>query len=255
MPNYASALGEAVGKLIEVRMGDLLTPIAESCGYYYDRGGARPGIRPGKTLCLANASGIRYRIDGVIEDAGHQPIVLFESKYLRYQKHNRDKASWTCVAHYNLHKNFPTVRKSIAVLTGQWTAQSKSLMRSFGIELHEVPFDHIADTLGASQVEFRWHEKDSMIAERSFRHFQSLLDEEKRVIGTALLSPIADGLMHSVREALILDPNSARRLREIEVLIKTTENEFYPRVFATAADAIRELTKLVAPAEDIAGRL
>lgn len=148
MPNYASALGEAVGKLIEARMADLLTPVAESYGYYYDRGGTRPGVRRGKTLALANASGIRYRIDGVIEDAERQPIVLLESKYLRYQKHNRDKASWTCVAHYNLHKNFPTVRKSIALLTGRWTAQSKSLMTSFGIELHEVPFDHIADTSG-----------------------------------------------------------------------------------------------------------
>lgn len=255
MPNYASALGEAVGKLIEARMADLLAPTAESYGYYYDRGGGRPGVRRGKTLSLANASGIRYRIDGVIEDAVQQPIVLLESKYLRYQKHNWDKASWTCVAHYNLHKNFPTVRRSIALLTGRWTAQSKSLMTSFGIELHEVPFDHIADTLGASQVEFRWHERDSAIAQHAFGCFQSLPDEEKQAIGVALLAPIADALTRSVTEALTLDPNTARRLREIEILIKTTENEFYPKVFATAADAIRELTKLVAPADDIAGRL
>lgn len=74
-------------------------------------------------------------------------------------------------------------------------------------------------------------------------------------MGAALLEPIASALTESVSEALTLDPNTARRVKEIEILIKTTENEFYPRVFATAAEAIAELLTLQAPAEDIAGRL
>ena len=255
MPNYAAALGEAVGKLIEARMGELLIPVAVSHSYYYDRGGDRPGIRKGKTLSLANAAGIEYRIDGVIEDRNGDPVILLESKYLRYQKHNRDKASWTCVAHHNLHKNFPTVRKSIAVLMGRWTAQSKSLMSSFGIEIHQVPFDYAADTLGLWGVEFRWQEKDSSVAEPALARFQSLPEEERHLIGIALLEPVADALTQSVSQALTLSPNVARRLKEIEILIKTTHNEYYPKVFTSAGEAILELMKLQAPAEDLTGRV
>lgn len=38
--------------------------------------------------------GTEYKIDAVIANHAMQPIILFESKYLRYTKHNRDKGSW-----------------------------------------------------------------------------------------------------------------------------------------------------------------
>ena len=117
--NYASALGEAVGKLIE---GSLIEVIEEEV---VSRNCA---IMPYK---LRNGSDNIYQIDAVIFDTNNNPVLLLESKYIRYKKHNRDKASWLCVAHHNLRKTHPTIRKSIAVLAGNWSAPSKSLLHSY----------------------------------------------------------------------------------------------------------------------------
>lgn len=46
--NTASALGEAVGKLIEDEIERTLRPICGTVGYVYDRGGSRPSARRGK---------------------------------------------------------------------------------------------------------------------------------------------------------------------------------------------------------------
>jgi hypothetical protein len=146
--NWASALGETIGKLIEDEIERTLKPVCTAKGYYYDRGGPRPGIRSGKKLQMVNHSGNTYQLDAVIENPERWPVVLLESKYLRYKKHNRDKASWTCASHYSLRKTHPTVRKSIAVLSGNWSKPSKAFMESFGIELYEVPFESMCQVLG-----------------------------------------------------------------------------------------------------------
>lgn len=91
--NSASALGEAVGKLIEDEIQNILKPLCSSRGYYFDRGGLRPEKRKGIQLSMINKSGNRYQLDAVIETSDGKPIIIIESKYLRYKKHNRDKAS------------------------------------------------------------------------------------------------------------------------------------------------------------------
>lgn len=51
-----------------------------------------------KKLLLYDNYGNDYNIDGVITDESMRPIILFESKDIRYKKHNRDKGSWICNA-------------------------------------------------------------------------------------------------------------------------------------------------------------
>src|SRR3990172_6666856 len=158
--NSASALGEVVGKLIEDEIERIIRPICGANGYVYDKGGRRPEKRVGVKLTMINRSGNAYQLDGVIELPDGSPIVLLESKYLRYKKHNRDKASWTCSAHYSLRKSYPTIRKSIAVLSGNWSLPSKKFMQSFGIKLYRIPFDTICNALDDYGIMFDWPEKD-----------------------------------------------------------------------------------------------
>jgi hypothetical protein len=116
--NAASALGEAVGKLIEEAIVEGLREEVQRRNHT---------IRAAK---LTNGSGNTYQIDAVVFDEEDNPVIIIDPKYIRYTKHNRDKGSWLCVAHYNLRKTYPTIRKSIAVLAGRWSAPSKSLIRS-----------------------------------------------------------------------------------------------------------------------------
>jgi hypothetical protein len=103
--NPGSALGEAIGKSIEDEITKAVRCLAEEKYGLHARSGK-----------LANGDGNTYQIDRIIEDKNGNPLITVEIKYLRYKKHNRDKASWTCTAHYNLRKTYPSVRKSMAVL-------------------------------------------------------------------------------------------------------------------------------------------
>ena len=175
-----SALGEAVGKLFETAVLETVRSTVE------DR---RHSIRPAR---LRNGTGNIYQIDVVVFDAQDRPVIIIDPKYIRYTKHNRDKGSWLCVAHYNLRKTHHSIRKSIAVLAGRWSAPSRDLIRSFGVEVIEVPFEDMATTLGRHGVEFDWPEAEGeRVARASLQRFTNLDDD------TRLGDRDGDGIEHS----------------------------------------------------------
>lgn len=147
MANPASALGEAIGKSVEREIQSIIRRAVFPYGLRVDTGGPRKEKRKGVKLLLVNETGNEYQIDTIVEDKNGQPLILVESKYLRYKKHNRDKASWTCVAHFKLRTTYPTIKKSIAVLMGNWSAPSRKLMEAFGVEVIEIPFKQMVEVL------------------------------------------------------------------------------------------------------------
>ena len=114
-----SALGQEVGKLFESAVIESVRDEVESRDF---------SIRPAR---LRNGTGNTYQIDAIVFDADEQPVIIIDPKYIRYTKHNRDKGSWLCVAHYNLRKTHRSIRKSIAALAGRWSAPSKAMIQSF----------------------------------------------------------------------------------------------------------------------------
>lgn len=107
--NSAAALGQAAGELFEKSVLDILSTTVQERGYTV------------KSDKLRDAHDTPYSIDAVIYDDKTRPIILIDTKYIRYKKHNRDKASWVCTAHSLLRKHHKTLRKSIVVLGGQWS--------------------------------------------------------------------------------------------------------------------------------------
>ncbi len=253
--NPASALGEAIGKLIEDELERTLSPLCSERGFIYDRGGQRPSKRKGVKVTMVNKSGNVYQLDGVIENSVGEPIVILESKYLRYKKHNRDKGSWTCAAHYSIRKSHPTIRKSIAVLSGNWSTPSKKFMESFGIELYEIPFDFMCKVLKEQAVEFDWHEKDQVTPQDSWRNFQKLTDAKKKLMGEKLVTHIHDPLTRSVTMTLEMEEDWVKSLAEVELLLKTERNEYFTYTFASAREAIQFLLSLQVDAPDMRGKL
>ena len=238
--NPASALGEAVGKVFEAAVLECLRTEVEArdCS-----------IRPER---MVNGTNNTYQIDAIVFDADDNPIILIDPKYIRYTKHNRDKVSWLCVAHYNLRKTYPTIRKSIAVLAGRWSEPSKELLRSFGVEILEVPFEHMVATLIEHDVDFDWPEKNRDIPRKAFDVWQDLDEEARGQVGEDLVASISADLQESVGRVLDVDVDSLpARLSEVEVLLKSDRGEIVLQSFGSVVDAVQAMTALLSDKPDI----
>jgi len=238
--NPGSTLGEAIGTLVEVEVNRLLRPIAEENGCVYITVGP-PNRQTGKPtkLLLKDTTGNQFQIDSVIANADMQPLVLIESKYIRYTKHNRDKGSWICTAHYSLRRTFSTVRKSVAILVDNWSAPSKALMESFDVSLFEVSFSKIATTLSEYGVNILWGEKERDKAILAWEKWTQLNEAQYDEIGHKLLSDIEPNLRESMK--ITLDTTAPRQINEVELMIATNVGESKQYTFNSIESVIEFL--------------
>ena len=242
--NPASALGEAVGKLFEAGVVAGLREEIEARGCV---------IRPAR---LTNGTGNTYQIDAVVFDSNENPVIIIDPKYIRYTKHNRDKGSWLCTAHYNLRKTYPTIRKSIAVLASRWSAPSKALIRSFGVETMEVPFDDMVSVLAGYGVNFAWSEKDRETPREAWEQFASLGNDALGTIAIGLTAGIIIRLKTSVTRVLDADIASLpTRISGVEVLLKTDRDEMVLLAFDSVAASLEAMARLVSDRPDISDLL
>jgi hypothetical protein len=254
MPNPASALGEAVGKSVEREVQTIIQECVAPFGLYVDVGGKRKGRR-GQKLLLVNETGNEYQIDTVVENKDGKPLILVESKYLRYKKHNRDKASWTCVAHFKLRTTYPSVKKSIAILLGNWSKPSQELMKSFGIELILVPFKRMVRVLRHHKIDFDWPEKDSETPKVGWKTYNELDDVQRRDIARKCLSNEREKIRRMILDAVRADPEKPKNIDKIELLLRTSHNEYYVKKFPHIKDTIQYLISLIEDARDLRGLL
>ena len=242
--NPASALGEAVGKLFESAVVAGLRQEVEVRGYT---------THPAR---LTNGTGNTYQIDAVVFDADENPVIIIDPKYIRYTKHNRDKGSWLCTAHYNLRKTYPTIRKSIAVLAGRWSDPSKALMRSFGVEILEVPFDGMVSILEEYGINFAWAEKDRETPRAAWEHFAGLENDTRVAIASHLTAGVIDRLRSAVTQVLDADiATLPTRISEVEVLLKTDRDEMVLLTFDSVASSLQAMARLVSDRPDISDLL
>jgi hypothetical protein len=225
-----SALGEDIGSLVEGNIRKVIENESKKYGFRAVR------------RTLRNNLGSYHRIDIVVEDLKNNPIILIEPKYLRYKKHNWD--SRLVAGHYSLRKTYRSIRKSIAVLAGNWTDNSIYFLKNFGVEVYRIAFSTISDILNEYSVTFSWAEKDKETPERALRTFRALSKEVHEEIGERIVKIIEKDLRYSVKTTLSLDPSEARSIREVEVLIKTKQGEFYVSSFNNVTSAMQYLLRL-----------
>lgn len=242
--NPASALGEGVGKLFERAVVEGLRREVESRNHT---------VRPAR---LTNGTGNSYQIDAVVFDADENPVIIIDPKYIRYTKHNRDKGSWLCTAHYNLRKTYPTIRKSIAVLAGNWSVPSKALVRSFGVEVLEVPFAHLVEVLKGYKVAFDWGEKDRETPRASWEIFSNLEDVDYADIGAKFTEEVMGSLTTAVTQVLDTDVSTLpSRISGVELLLKTDRDEMLLLTFDSIVASLQAMTNLVSDRPDISDLL
>ena len=242
--NAASALGQGVGKLFEGAIRRGLEDVATERGH---------SIRPAR---LRNGTGNVDQIDAVVFDADDNPVIIIDPKYIRYTKHNRDKGSWLCVAHYNLRKTYPTIRKSIAVLAGRWSEPSKELIRSFGVATLEVPFAHMASTLGEYGVVLPGRRETGKRPALPGGVSRCWTMRPPAAIAVGLTEGIIEGLRAAVAQVLDADIATLPTRRSgVEVLLKTDRDEMLLQTFDSVAAALRAMGGLVFDRGDVSDLL
>ncbi len=235
--NPGDALDKALGTLLEGEVHRILKPLAEEKGCIYITAGPanRKTGRRAK-LILTDSDGNEYNVDSVIVNSRIQPLVLVESKYIRYKKHNRDKASWICTAHARLRQRYVTVRKSIAVLMGSWSKPSKRLLQSFEVELFEIAFSDICEILTQHGIDYRWAEKDRRKAMEGWQAFCRLPEHVRSQIARSLIAKVENDLRRSLEVAL--DESIPRQVRSVSVVVRSNRGETFTYTFADLPQAL-----------------
>lgn len=240
--NPGSTLGEAIGLLLETEIHRILKPLAEENGcIYIATGPAKPKTGKTSKLILTDNDGNQYNIDSVIINNRFQPLVLIESKYIRYTKHNRDKASWICTAHNKLRQRYSTVRKSIGLLMGSWSKPSKLLLQSFDVELFEISFNDICQILSYHGIDYRWAEKDRQQAMESWEKFNKLSKDDREKIAEELISTVKDELQKSLQMALI--KSVPRKLDSVILILQSNYGETHRHTFKTLDQVLNFIEK------------
>ena len=129
----------------------------------------------------------------------------FESKYIRYKKHNRDKGSWICTTHHAVRSHYHSIRKFIAILAGRWSAPSLSMMRSQNIIIYEVGFEAICDLLKDYNINFDWDEKDRNSAIHAYMTYEELPEGKKDEIGGRMIEDVIEPLSETITNTLTSD--------------------------------------------------
>jgi len=238
--NPGSALGEAIGHLMEEALAQYITPLVldHSCKLI-TTGPFNKRTKKYTKLLLTDAYGTDYSIDGVIINERSQPVILLESKYIRYKKHNRDKGSWICHAHGSIRNRYNSVRNCIAILAGSWSKTSLRMMASHNINIFHIPFENIACILDQHDINFRWGEKERDIALDAWKKFIALTPEQHLEIGTELIKPVLEDLKVLIDKTL--SDETPRSIAQVMIEIKTTLGEIKRFYFKDRESALKFL--------------
>ena len=236
--NPGSALGEAIGTSMEKALETLVNEIANRYGYRYLTSGVREtksGEKAKKLLVWDNL-GNEYNIDGILANQYMQPLIIFESKYIRYTKHNKDKGSWICNAHPAIRRRYHSIRSSIAVLAGNWSRSSQAMMSSHKINLFLIPFDNVCEILNEFNVDLNWGEKERDKVTRAWENFNKLNSQQKESIGIKMIDSIKDNLVVSIED--ILDDTTEREVDKVLVELISNLGEIKVYEFKSVSDAL-----------------
>ncbi len=242
--NGGSAIGEAIGQYMETVVQEYIRNFLNPypCQFITEIGRNPVTGRESKRLLLADSYGTEYQIDGVIATERMQPLVLIESKYIRYKKHNRDKGSWICQAHTAVRKRFKSIRGSIAILAGSWSKTSLLMISNSDVNYFVIPLDFIIQLFTEKGIDIAWDESERDKALAAWYRYEALPESEKMDIAYKMVESIKTPLFETL--TALLDDTKPREIKKIVIEIKTSKGEVQRISFSSRKQAIDFLNNL-----------
>lgn len=239
--NGGSAIGEAIGHYMELKVQEYIRDFLEDyhCHFLTETGYNPITGKKSKKLLLYDEFGNDYNIDGVITNESLQPLILLESKYIRYKKHNRDKGSWICNAHSAIRKRYSSIRASIAVLAGSWSKTSLAMIESNDINVYLIDFSLISKLLKEKGIDFEWEENEYDKALLAWEKYERLSETDKLEIASKMVDSVKDNMFCVLQN--VLDDTKSRDIKRVIVEIHTTKGEIKKIIFDSKEDAIAYL--------------
>lgn len=239
--NGGSAIGEAIGHYMESVIQKYITQYIDNynCHFLSQTGHNPITGKESKKLLLYDSFGNDYNIDGVITNEKMQPLILLESKYIRYKKHNRDKGSWICNAHSAIRKHYPSIRSSIAILAGNWSKSSLAMLQSCDVNFFLINFSLIVRFLSEKGIDFNWEENDKEKAMLAWNKYSRLPENDREDIAIKMVDSIKNNLFTLLDN--ILDDSKIREVSKVILEIVSDHGETIRKKFETTQEAISYL--------------
>jgi hypothetical protein len=162
-----------------------------------------------KTWHLLNRYGEEKQIDHLISDKRGDPVLVIEDKWLKDQRHLKDKGSWIMVLKA-VKEATPSLRGSIAVLAGDWNETTLGVLRKLS-HVFYIPLKTVYDNLKDAGIEVRINrkrqafEKPEELLERILSVVETKLDENVDImteVGKKIALCVAEQLKATIIELL-----------------------------------------------------
>lgn len=105
------------------------------------------------------------------------------------------------------------------------------------------------------KIDFDWAEKDSVTPSKGWRTYNALTEEERRYIAQECLSGHRGKIRRMILDAVTADPEKPKNIDRIELLIRTSHNEYYVKKFHRIKETLQYLTGLTEDIKDLRGIL
>ena len=183
-----------------------------------------------KTWKLSSIYGEEKQIDHVISDSSGNPIVIIEDKWLKDQRHLKDKGSWI-IALQSVQKNYDSIRGIIASLAGEWNETTIKALENVAYVTH-IPTDHVYDRLSEIGIVVKIDKSRQAFAE-PVSLLTTILDVvEENLPDTDIIALTGLKIVEPIKPKLekilisILFPKEPEEPREFEFTIKSSWGRF-----------------------------
>ena len=138
-----NAAGQWIASFFNVGITNILNQIMERFPDYNMR---LPRGR--RTWRLENIYGESRQIDHIISDREMNPVIIVETKWLKDQRHLKDKGSWILMMN-DVQKAHNSIRGIVAFLAGEWNEPTIETLSNVAEVFHVIDannlYDHLQD--------------------------------------------------------------------------------------------------------------
>jgi len=184
--DFGRAVGQYIGLLMERHLRKILAD-----------------YEPLERMRWVDSYGLEHEIDFVI-GTKKKPLVLIDSKYIKYQKHAREKANEIASMLVSIRDAHHSVKLCVAVLGGNFTLGSKRILKDRGIDIFHIDFETLANNLRRYRLIIDWAEDDKLTAQQTWEIYSTLSEEEVDQVADDLFNgtSIPEDLVHLIKEKI-----------------------------------------------------